>query len=153
MEFQAIGLPPKGRAGLQPVIPSRQLSRGKSWRKPIPSRHWLIRIIFYVALEWWELFMPTLLRWVLASKFSSQFPSLDGIDIKVFLLSPSTKQEGLCIEIYKEWWFTFQSCKKNNHFQLNFKSIKHLNYSKRLAALACCVKLRQICEQWPHFSS
>ena len=31
-------------------IPSRGLSRGKSLRKPTPSRHWLIRITFYIAL-------------------------------------------------------------------------------------------------------
>ena len=27
------------------------VSRGKSQGKPIPSRHWLIRITFYIALE------------------------------------------------------------------------------------------------------
>ena len=52
MEWQASGLPPPG-AGLWPVIPSRRPSRGKFWRKPIPSRHWLIRITFYIALEWY----------------------------------------------------------------------------------------------------
>ena len=36
-------------------IPSRGLSRGKSLRKPTPSRHWLIRITFYIALPLGEI--------------------------------------------------------------------------------------------------
>ena len=49
-----------GMAGLWPAIPSRRLSRGKSRGKPIPSRHWLIRITFYIALEWYKFYACSL---------------------------------------------------------------------------------------------
>ena len=62
MKCQAKGLPPRGVAGLQPVIPSRQLSWGTSWGKPIPSRHCLLRKTFYIVLEWYLFYMSTLLR-------------------------------------------------------------------------------------------
>ena len=33
---------------------------GKSWGKPIPSWHWLIRITFHIALEWYEFYACSL---------------------------------------------------------------------------------------------
>ena len=77
-----------GKGGLRPVIPSKQLSRGKSQEKPIPSRHWLIRITFYIALEWYKFYACS---WGSTHRNSRHGLQEEGPCIKILCMLPRDK--------------------------------------------------------------
>ena len=97
-------------------------SLSDNWEKPIPSSYQLIRITFYIALEWYAFLMPTLWR-VWASKILWQFPSVEGVGKKVLCHLPP-KTGGFSIEIYQNCDSDFIFIEQKEQFSTQLEGYK-----------------------------